>query len=419
MRDAEVVVVGAGPAGTAAAITLSRAGREVLVVDRARFPRDKCCGDGLTAGALRRLEGLGLRPGTVGSWTVVEGVSVRSPSGRVAELPLPTARGAFAAVARRVDLDGAMVRLARQSGATVLEETALVAATTGRSSVRLGFADGTELSARHVVGADGMWSALRKAASTGQDSYLGDWHAMRQYFTDVGPEARSRMWVWFEPGILPGYAWSFPLSGGRANVGFGIRRRPGRPTGEMAKAWKRLLELPHVREILGPAARPQAQPRTWPIPTSPSGALLSAAGGRILFAGDAARVGDPLTGEGIAQAAETGVLAAEAVLSTPGGDPAEVSRRYRQGVAKALVADARMSEALSRLLRSELGARASVRVASLSPAVRSRFARWLLEDYPRALLATPSRWGRGAMSAPGAFRFASQEGRRDRGPGGP
>ena len=79
--EADVVVAGGGPAGAAAAITLARAGREVVVVDRAQFPRDKCCGDGLTAGALRHYEALGLRPALVPSWQVVDDVVVRSPSG--------------------------------------------------------------------------------------------------------------------------------------------------------------------------------------------------------------------------------------------------------------------------------------------------------------------------------------------------
>lgn len=65
----DVVVVGVGPAGSAAAITLARAGRRVVAVDKARFPRDKCCGDGLTTGALRRLGTLGLDPLTVPSMT--------------------------------------------------------------------------------------------------------------------------------------------------------------------------------------------------------------------------------------------------------------------------------------------------------------------------------------------------------------
>src|SRR3954466_2987835 len=101
MFAADVVVVGGGPAGASAAITLARAGRDVVVVDKARFPREKCCGDGLTAEALRLLEKLGLDPGSVASWQPVDDVVVRSPSGRLSAFPLPRNQGLFAAVARR------------------------------------------------------------------------------------------------------------------------------------------------------------------------------------------------------------------------------------------------------------------------------------------------------------------------------
>src|SRR5437879_8079352 len=104
MIVADVAVVGGGPAGAAAAITLARAGRDVVVVDRARFPRDKCCGDGLTAGALRHLEAMGLRPETVSSWQTVEDVWVRSPSGRAVRFPMPRGQGGFAGVAERAAL---------------------------------------------------------------------------------------------------------------------------------------------------------------------------------------------------------------------------------------------------------------------------------------------------------------------------
>src|SRR5215218_8628619 len=112
MRSVDVVVVGAGPAGTAAAITLARAGRDVVVVDKATFPRDKICGDGLTTAALRELEDLGLAPSDVASWQRVDDVVVRSPSGRTVRFPLPRDRGQYAVIARRADLDAALVRLA-------------------------------------------------------------------------------------------------------------------------------------------------------------------------------------------------------------------------------------------------------------------------------------------------------------------
>ena len=83
-----------------------------------------------------------------------------------------------------------------------------------------------------AIGADGMWSPLRKALGASEPGYLGEWHAFRQYFTNVSDAAATQLWVWFDADLLPGYAWSFPLADGRANVGFGIagagRSRPRR-----------------------------------------------------------------------------------------------------------------------------------------------------------------------------------------------
>src|SRR5688572_12588957 len=119
MQSADVVVVGGGPAGAAAAIALARQGRDVMVVDRATFPRDKICGDGLTAGALRLLDGLGLEPSAVPSWKPVDDVVVRSPSGHEVTFPLPRGEGLYAVVARRAELDAALLDVARAAGAKV------------------------------------------------------------------------------------------------------------------------------------------------------------------------------------------------------------------------------------------------------------------------------------------------------------
>ena len=97
------------------------AGRDVTVVDKAMFPRDKCCGDGLTTLALRELELLGFDPAVVADWQVVDGAVLRSPSGRQVRVPLPTGAGTYAAVAPRRQLDAALVDVARAAGATVLE----------------------------------------------------------------------------------------------------------------------------------------------------------------------------------------------------------------------------------------------------------------------------------------------------------
>ena len=389
MPAADVVVVGAGPAGSAAAIHLARAGRHVVVIDRATFPRDKCCGDGLTAGALRSLERLGLQRPRIDSWQPVEDVVVRSPSGREVVFPLPRGQGLFAAVARRAELDAELVRLARAAGATVLEATPL-------ESVRI-LADGVEvngdITAGHAVGADGMWSPLRKALGAVAPGYLGEWHAFRQYFAGVGPRAARELAVWFEPDLLPGYAWSFPLPGGRANVGFGIQR-DGAPTKTMKARWPELLQRPHIREFLGPDARPESPHKAWPIPARVGRLPLTAAAGRALFVGDAAAVTDPMTGEGIGQALLTGELAARAILGGGG---------YEASVRRELVADDRLSRALVRVLRHPSGVRGAVRVAGLTDWTRRNFARWLFEDYPRAYVATPGRWREHSLAGPGAW----------------
>jgi geranylgeranyl reductase family protein len=403
-----VTVVGAGPAGVAAAVTLARAGREVVVVDKATFPRDKCCGDGLTTGALRRLEALGLDPGAIPSWQPVDDVVVRGPAGHEVRLPLPRGRGTYAAVARRAELDHALVGLAREAGATVVEGAAVTAAVAAPDRITVSLTGGQQVAARYAIGADGMWSPLRKllgAAPTSPD--LGEWHAFRQYFTGVAPAAARDLFVWFEPDLLPGYAWSFPVAGGGANVGFGIQRGGRVTTREMARLWPDLLERPHVRAVLGPDAAAEGARKAWPIPAHVERAVLSAAGGRALFVGDAAAATDPLTGEGIGQALLTGCLAAEAVLVAGGLDPAAAATGYERAVARELVADAALSRLLVRAVRHRRGVRTALRLAGASGWTRRAFARWLFEDYPRAYIATPNRWTQHSFGDDGAWPGAA------------
>jgi menaquinone-9 beta-reductase len=410
----DVLVVGAGPAGVAAGIEARRLGLDVLVVDKAGFPRDKTCGDGLTTGALRLLDDLGVDVRSLPSYAPITETVLVSPTGREVVVPLPD-DGAYAGVVPRIELDAALVDHARTRGVELRERAAVTALEDDGRDFRVTLADGRAVQARWLVAADGHYSPTRKLldGADGERADLGparrtSWHAFRQYFTGVDDR---RLWVLFEEDFLPGYAWVFPVGDGRANVGFGVLRdrHDDTPSGKaLAAQWRTLADRPHLRRALGPDAQAEGTVRAWPIPAAYDGARLTH--GRALFVGDAADVVDPMTGEGIAQALETGALAVRAIAASP-LDPAAATRRYRADVDRALGRDLRFAGLLQHILRVPLGARGAILAASLTPWTRRNFARWMFEDYPRALVLTPDRWRRGMFTTAGAYSLHSADGR--------
>src|SRR5262249_34450982 len=156
----------------------------------------------------------------------------------------------------------------------------------------------------------------------------------------------------FERDLLPGYAWIFPLPGRRANVGFGVLRSDGRSGKELKALWNSLLERPSVASVLAGATAEHAV-RAWPIPAHYDAAALTH--GRVLVAGDAASVVDPMTGEGIAQALTTGMLASRAIAASR-HDADAVAARYRRTVDAELGPDLRFARALQLILQRPIGA---------------------------------------------------------------
>lgn len=399
----DLLIVGAGPAGIAAALEAQRLGKRPVVVDKASFPRDKICGDGLTTGALRLLESLGLDVRSLPSYEPVDETMLVTPRGDDIVLPLPTGpdAGLHSAVVRRVELDAALVDLARDRGVELREGAEVTGARSEGARAEVTFDDGSTIETSWVIAADGHWSPvrrmLREQAGEGGKPELGTWHAFRQYFSGVDDR---RLWVIFDADLLPGYAWVFPVAGGGANVGFGLLRGGPAPTDgkSLAQIWEGLADRPGVRRALGPNAQPEGRRQAWPIPADYSRERL--VHGRFLFAGDSANVVDPMTGEGIAQALETGVLAARAIATQSAGN---VSLTYRDSVDRTLGSDLRFAALLQRVLANPWGARAALAAAGATPWTRRNFARWMFEDYPRALLFTPKRWARGMFTPAGAY----------------
>jgi flavin-dependent dehydrogenase len=160
-----------------------------------------------------------------------------------------------------------------------------------------------------------------------------------------------------------------------------------------------------VRDILGPRAEPESPHRAWPIPSALDSERL--ASGRVLFAGDAAGVVDPMTGEGIAQALTTGALAVDAIVGAglPGveADIAAVGATYRATVQREIGRDLRFASWLQRVLTRPWGTELALGVVGRSRWTRRNFARWMFEDYPRAILGTPDRWHRRMLTPPDPY----------------
>src|SRR5437016_4382048 len=159
----DVLVVGAGPAGAAAGLAARRRGLDVLVVDKASFPRDKTCGDGLTTAALRLIEQLGVDLRTLPGYMAVRETVLVGPDGRRVALPLAT-DGDHAAVVPRVELDAAIVDTARRSGVEVRDGVAVsgIDMNGDGEAVTATTADGDSVRARFLIAADGHYSFVRR-----------------------------------------------------------------------------------------------------------------------------------------------------------------------------------------------------------------------------------------------------------------
>jgi menaquinone-9 beta-reductase len=298
----DVAVVGAGPAGSAAALRALQLRRDVrvLLLDAAAFPRDKTCGDGIAAHALELVEALGV-PGASRLGTPVPRLRLRSPGGRVVERTCARPNR----VVPRTVFDAELVAAAVARGAR-LERHRVRRMEVRPDRVVL---DGV-VAARVVIGADGANSAVRRLLGAPAMPPSSTAVAVRGYApTALDPDA---LVIEFARGSYPAYAWSFPLSGGGANVGYGVFDKRGSGSrSELVAALRALLpgQEPDPATVRGHHLPLSSGPRHHPD-------------GRVLLAGDAAAMVNPLTGEGIFDALASGALAGRAALLGAGAGAA-------------------------------------------------------------------------------------------------
>jgi geranylgeranyl reductase family protein len=402
---ADLVVVGAGPAGSAATTWACRAGRDVLVIDSAQFPRDKACGDGLTPRGVLELQRLGLGPWLAGR---VQHRGLRL-SGFGADVEVAWPGPSFPPVSSavpRLELDDRIRLVAVDEGAKMMLGVKAVDVnhdSSGRvSSLQLD--SGAEVGCRDLIVADGARSTLGRLLGR-------QWHqetvygvAIRGY---IATPRSNEPWITShlelrspEGRVLPGYGWIFPLGNGEVNIGVGALATSKRP----ADAALRPLMSFYTglrREEWGFSGQPRlALSALLPM----GGAVSGVAGPNWMLIGDAAACVNPLNGEGIDYGLETGRLAAE-LLGT--GDvsaawPSVLREHYAQGFSVArrlalLLTVPRFLPLTGPLaMRSEFLMKIAVRV--MGNFVTDEDADWVARVWRRAGLGSRSLDGRPPFS---------------------
>jgi len=331
--DCEVLVVGAGPAGSACARTLARAGIDVLLCDRHEFPRDKVCGDGLIPDAHRALARLGLADAVLARAARAAHLDCFPPRGRQLAVPAPLA------VLPRRELDELLRQGALAAGARWLSPLRFEAPlldtdgrVTGARFIERGGAV-RELRARWTVLATGADAkALESAGMCERRAPSG--MALRGYVRHPAMEARlgGRLQVVWHRALRGGYGWIFPAGGGRFNVGVGFMHRQG--------GGHHQDDAPRLRELLAAFGRVHEPARELMEGGTPDGDIKGAplrcslGGARavrpgLLATGEAVGSTYLFTGEGIGKAMECGIAAAQAIAQHRRGGDAEVGAAYQ------------------------------------------------------------------------------------------
>jgi geranylgeranyl reductase family protein len=350
--EADVIVVGAGPGGSAAAYHMARHGLRVLLLEKAEFPREKVCGDGLTPRATRQLIRMGIDTSEKAGWLQNRGLRVIGGGVRL-ELDWPELASFpnYGLVRTRYDFDDLLVRRAAEAGARLRTGVRVTAPVTDDDDRVIGVraqdgAGPVEYRAPLVVAADGVSGKLPLALGLVKRDDRPIGVAVRRYFRSPVRADDDYLESWLElrsaqddARLLPGYGWIFGLGDGRVNVGLGILNS--------SSAFGRTNYRAMLDDWLG------TTPAEWGMrdETNADGPVLGAAlpmgfnrvphyTRGVMLVGDSGGMVNPMNGEGIAYAMESGELAAEVAVQAlarpegPGREralqayPAELKERF-------------------------------------------------------------------------------------------
>ncbi|WP_188316116.1 geranylgeranyl reductase family protein [Chitinophaga agrisoli] len=310
----DVIIIGAGPAGTACALGLRNAGLRVAIIDKHIFPRDKVCGDAIPGRAIKCLQAM----------NPAFGAAVRSfPEKLVTQRTRCYYKGKQlefswsleAYTATRMDFDHFLFSLVKShTNTTVLEGVEVKQInSTDNGYILTTKNDNSTLDCTLLIGADGVNGLSAKRLAGYQMDRRHHVAAVRAYYTGVAGMEDNCTEIYFDKKYLPGYLWVFPIKGGLVNVGLGILSAElVRHHIDVKKAFYDFIDRSPILKSRFKDAVPVGPLQGCGLPLGSRWVQMS--GDRFLLAGDAASLIDPVSGDGIGNAVLSGKLAAEQAI---------------------------------------------------------------------------------------------------------
>lgn len=394
----DVVIVGAGPSGCACAFMLRNSGLRVAILDKSKFPRDKICGDALSADVINQLQ---LMDETLLSdfhryerKQPSDGVRFFAPNGQCLDISFTSKIRSSSAgyISKRIDFDDFLFQKLKDcSQIDVFENQKVMAVQSSKKGIDLK-TETDIFKAKMVLGADGAHSIINK--SLGNNTLDKNHHCagLRQYYQNVtGFTGKGRIELHFYKDILPGYFWIFPLPNNQANVGLGML------SSEISKRnvnLKQELEdiihkHPNIKNRFRDATALESV-KGFGLPIGSKKKQLS--GDRFLLLGDAANLIDPFTGEGIGNAIRSGRVAAKHLIAAFAKSrfDAKFNKRYDQEIYKRMWNELRIGRGLQRLLKYPRLFNAVVKRANRNPSLKLLLSSMLDDVNLKRELTKPS-----------------------------
>lgn len=302
----DIVICGAGPAGSTCALALSSSGLKVALLDKSSFPRDKVCGDAVAAYAKKVLHTI--NPdyanalNTFDAREKVRAIRIVAPNQKKIDLQFQDE----GFISMRLNFDNFLFKLASElPNVKTYLNTSVKDVIINDSNVTIDAGENLKITADLIIGCDGAHSIVGKKLTNNKLDLKHHSGAVRAYFKNVKAIPEATFELHFLKDLLPGYFWIFPLPDNHANVGLGLLSDS--ITGENANLRKKMAHIietvPYLKERFSQAEM-LGEIKGYGLPLGSRKVTIS--GNRFMLCGDAASLVDPLTGEGIGQAMVSG-----------------------------------------------------------------------------------------------------------------